>query len=40
VNVPALDDSVINRAAPPGSMRFFALLYTPPQKRGRKSTAS
>ncbi len=25
----ALDDSQINRAAPPGSMRYFALLYTP-----------
>lgn len=24
---------MINRAAPPGSMRYFALLYAPPQKR-------
>lgn len=24
-----LDDSQVNRAAPPGSMRYFALLYTP-----------
>jgi len=24
---------MINRAAPPGSMRYFALLYTPPEKR-------
>lgn len=29
----SLDDSMINRAAPPGSMRYFALLYTPPEKR-------
>jgi phytoene synthase len=29
----ALDDSMTNRAAPPGSMRYFALLYTPPEKR-------
>ena len=29
----SLDDSQINRAAPPGSMRYFALLYTPPEKR-------
>jgi phytoene synthase len=29
----ALDDSSINRAAPPGSMRYFALLYTPSEKR-------
>ncbi|HEY6642920.1 squalene/phytoene synthase family protein [Povalibacter sp.] len=28
-----LDDSQINRAAPTGSMRYFALLYTPPEKR-------
>lgn len=28
-----LDDTQINRAAPPGSMRYFALLYTPPEKR-------
>lgn len=29
----ALDDSLTNRAAPPGSMRYFALLYVPPEKR-------
>lgn len=29
----ALDDTQINRAAPPGSMRYFALLYTPAEKR-------
>jgi len=29
----ALDDSIVNRAAPPGSMRYFALLYTPPAQR-------
>jgi 15-cis-phytoene synthase len=28
-----LDLALINRAAPPGSMRFFALLYTPAEKR-------
>jgi 15-cis-phytoene synthase len=28
-----LDDSHINRAAPPGSMRYFALLYAPAEKR-------
>jgi 15-cis-phytoene synthase len=28
-----LDNSLINRAAPAGSMRYFALLYTPPEKR-------
>lgn len=28
-----LDDSLINRAAPAGSMRYFALLYTPAEKR-------
>lgn len=31
--VTSLDDSLVNRAAPPGSMRYFALLYTPPEKR-------
>lgn len=31
--VPALDEAQLNRAAPPGSMRYFALLYTPPEKR-------
>jgi phytoene synthase len=30
---PTLDDSMVNRAAPPGSMRYFALLYTPAAKR-------
>jgi phytoene synthase len=29
----SLDDSQINRAAPPGSMRYFAVLYTPVEKR-------
>ena len=29
----ALDTSLINRAAPPGSMRYFALLYTPQEHR-------
>ncbi|MET0533556.1 MAG: squalene/phytoene synthase family protein [Steroidobacter sp.] len=28
-----LDDSMINRAAPPGSLRYFALLYTPEDRR-------
>lgn len=28
-----LEPSHTNRAAPPGSMRYFALLYTPPQQR-------
>lgn len=28
-----LDDSLTNKAAAPGSMRYFALLYTPPEKR-------
>jgi phytoene synthase len=28
-----LDSSFVNRAAPPGSMRYFALLYAPPEKR-------
>lgn len=31
--MPALDDSLTNRAAPPGSMRFFSLLYTPEDRR-------
>lgn len=30
---PTLDDSMVNRAAPPGSMRYFSLLYTPEGKR-------
>jgi phytoene synthase len=29
----ALDDSLINRAAPPGSMRYFSVLYAPAEKR-------
>jgi 15-cis-phytoene synthase len=29
----ALDESLINRAAPPGSMRYFSLLYTPEDRR-------
>jgi 15-cis-phytoene synthase len=34
MNLPhSLDDAQINRAGPPGSMRYFALLYTPPEKR-------
>jgi 15-cis-phytoene synthase len=28
-----LDDSMVNRAAPPGSMRYFSLLYAPADKR-------
>ena len=31
----ALDDSVVNRAAPPGSMRYFSLLYAPEERRDR-----
>jgi 15-cis-phytoene synthase len=29
----AIDDSLVNRAAPPGSMRYFSLLYTPEERR-------
>lgn len=29
----ALDPDFIQRAAPPGSMRYFSLLYTPPEQR-------
>lgn len=29
----SLDDSFINRAAPPGSMRYFSLLYSPEDAR-------
>src|SRR5687768_13273727 len=29
----AFDDTLINRAAPPGSMRYFAVLYTQAEKR-------
>ncbi len=28
-----LDESLINRAAPPGSLRYFSLLYTPEDRR-------
>ena len=28
-----LDDSLVNRAAPPGSMRYFSLLYAPENRR-------
>jgi 15-cis-phytoene synthase len=31
--VAALDDSMVNRAAPPGSMRYFSLLYAPENRR-------
>jgi phytoene synthase len=31
--VSRLDDSQVNRAAPPGSMRYFSLLYAPAEKR-------
>jgi 15-cis-phytoene synthase len=31
--VASLDDSLVNRAAPPGSMRYFSLLYAPPDRR-------
>jgi phytoene synthase len=31
--VSRLDDSQVNRAAPPGSMRYFSLLYAPDEKR-------
>ena len=33
VTSPLLDDSLINRAAPPGSMRYFSVLYAPQEKR-------
>jgi phytoene synthase len=33
--VAALDDSHVNRAAPPGSMRYFSLLYAPEDRRDR-----
>ena len=29
----SLDDSLVNRAAPPGSMRYFSLLYAPESRR-------
>jgi 15-cis-phytoene synthase len=31
--VASLDDSHVNRAAPPGSMRYFSLLYAPDDRR-------
>jgi phytoene synthase len=31
--VTSLDDSIVNRAAPPGSMRYFSLLYAPEERR-------
>jgi len=31
--VASLDDSLVNRAAPPGSMRYFSLLYAPQDRR-------
>ena len=31
--ISALDRSHVDRAAPPGSMRYFALLYTPAEQR-------
>jgi 15-cis-phytoene synthase len=31
--VAPLDDSLVNRAAPPGSMRYFSLLYAPEDRR-------
>lgn len=34
-----IDESMLNRAAPPGSMRYFALLYTPPEKRDAAAAA-
>jgi phytoene synthase len=33
ITSPLLDESLINRAAPPGSMRYFSVLYAPKQKR-------
>ena len=33
VTSPLLDDSLINRAAPPASMRYFSVLYAPQEKR-------
>jgi phytoene synthase len=29
----ALDDGLINRTAPPGSLRYFSLLYSPEERR-------
>ena len=31
--MPSLDQTLINDAAPPGSLRYFALLYTPKERR-------
>ncbi len=31
--ISPLDDSMVNRAAPPGSMRYFSVLYAPEEKR-------
>jgi phytoene synthase len=31
--VSALDTTLVNRASPPGSMRYFATLYTPEERR-------
>ncbi len=28
-----LEEDLINRAAPPGSMRYFSLLYSPEERR-------
>jgi phytoene synthase len=34
MDIPSsFDESLVNRAAPPGSMRYFSLLYTPPERR-------
>lgn len=33
IPAPAFDDSMVNRAAPPGSMRYFSVLYAPVEKR-------
>src|SRR5262249_7775796 len=30
---PVIDESFLNRAAPPGSMRYFSLLYAPDDRR-------
>lgn len=32
-SVSTLDDSLVNKAAPAGSMRYFAILYAPREKR-------
>jgi 15-cis-phytoene synthase len=33
MDTSAIDSSLLNRAAPPGSLRYFALLYTPAEQR-------